>query len=66
MIAFSKTMKPIKIVAIIIAAATLSACGLKGDLYLPPSNQAPQESIQTVDPAAAQTAPANSEGSTSR
>ncbi|HIU72986.1 MAG TPA: lipoprotein [Candidatus Aphodousia faecipullorum] len=43
-------MKPIKIVAIIAIAATLSACGLKADLYLPPTNQAPQESIQTIDP----------------
>lgn len=38
-----------QILAILAAAVLLSACGIKGDLYLPPPGQAPQESVSDIE-----------------
>ena len=38
-----------QILAILAAAVLLSACGIKGDLYLPDPEQAPQESVSDIE-----------------
>ena len=38
-----------QILAILAAAVLLTACGIKGDLYLPARGQAPQESVSDIE-----------------
>lgn len=38
-----------EILAILAAAVLLTACGIKGDLYLPDPVQAPQESVSDIE-----------------
>ena len=38
-----------EILVILAAAVLLTACGIKGDLYLPDPGQAPQESVSDIE-----------------
>ena len=38
-----------QILAFLAAAVLLTACGIKGDLYLPDRGQAPQESVSDIE-----------------